>query len=237
MYARETGFSGPEILAFFSEYSLDVEPYPWEGGAPSRWMIFEDCLARFPVEQQKRIISHLLDYDGPMKYGPPPAADVERIREWLDEGPTPIISAALDTQHLNWTTVRNQWRKAAEAVRQDPAGAITAARTLVESVCLHVLSERGIEPPGDGDLTRLYRAASRACHLAPDQATDEHCRKLLGGCATAVNGVAGVRNAMGDAHGRGPGATEAEPRHARLAVNAAGTVALFLIESHLAEGE
>lgn len=86
MYSRETGFSGSQILEFFSQYSLDIEHYPWGGGAPSRWQIFEDCLARFEVDQQKRILSDLLAYDGRMSHGHPKQEDVDWIRRWLTEG-------------------------------------------------------------------------------------------------------------------------------------------------------
>jgi hypothetical protein len=81
------GMSGPEILNFFRSYSDTIEPYPYKGGEPwglpPRWKIFEDCLARFPLDLQQTIIQDLLDHRGPMKWGLPQAADIEQIREWL----------------------------------------------------------------------------------------------------------------------------------------------------------
>ncbi len=86
MFARDTGFSGPQILDFFSRYDINIESYP-TSGAPSRKQMFEDCLARFDKETQFRILVDLLSYDGPLKYGPPPAEDVEFVRDWLiDQG-------------------------------------------------------------------------------------------------------------------------------------------------------
>lgn len=84
MYARDTGFSGPEILEFFSQYLLDIEPYPWQGGAPSRHQILEDCLARFDVDQQKQLVRALLAYDGRLKYEQPEQEDKDFINAWLD---------------------------------------------------------------------------------------------------------------------------------------------------------
>lgn len=84
MYGSDTGLSGPELLQFFSQYSLDIESYPWEGGAPSRWQILEDCLSRFGVEDQRAIVADLLDYDGPIKHGRPKPEDVARVRSYLD---------------------------------------------------------------------------------------------------------------------------------------------------------
>ena len=59
MFARGSGFSGPQILDFFSQNSNSIESYSWSGRAPSRWLIFEDCLAQFDLVQ-KNIIRDLL---------------------------------------------------------------------------------------------------------------------------------------------------------------------------------
>lgn len=237
MFARDTGFSGPEIFDFFSQYSLEIGSYPWGGTSRSRAQMFEECLIRFDPGQQKRIISDLLDYEGPMKHGRPDATDVEKIRSWLGDGPTPIASFAAAAKTLTWSTVSQDWSKALTRIKDDPAGAITSARSLLESVCMHILDDREIPYDKDGDLQRLYRATSRALTLSPDQQAEGVFRQVLGGCVTVAIGLAGMRNRFSDAHGQGQGDAEAEVRHARLAVNAAGTIALFLIESHLAQGE
>jgi hypothetical protein len=88
MFARDTGFSGPQILDFFSRYDINIESYP-VSGAPSRKQMFEDCLARFDRETQLRIVSDLLDYDGPFKHNPPASESVDFVRSWLiDQGAT-----------------------------------------------------------------------------------------------------------------------------------------------------
>ncbi len=86
MFARMSGFSGPQILDFFSRYDINIESYP-SSGAPSRKQMFEDCLARFDRDLQLQILVDLLSYDGPMKHGPPSTEDVELVRGWLvDQG-------------------------------------------------------------------------------------------------------------------------------------------------------
>jgi hypothetical protein len=92
MFARATGFSGPQILDFFSRYDINIESYP-SSGAPSRKQMFEDCLARFDRETQLAIIADLLNYDGPFKHEAPEAEDVKFIRDWLiDQGVIPDTS-------------------------------------------------------------------------------------------------------------------------------------------------
>jgi len=84
-YAGNSGLSGPELVDFFRSYIPDLEPYPREGAPPGRYEILVDCLARLDLEEQKRAIRELLEYDGPMKHGQPRGADKARIREWLRE--------------------------------------------------------------------------------------------------------------------------------------------------------
>lgn len=101
MYAQARGFSGPQILDFFSRYSNDIETYPWGGGAPSRYLIFEDSRARFPLDQQRGIIRDLLAYDGPMSHGAPDPADVDAVRQWLGGEPGPLVQPTPETETLN----------------------------------------------------------------------------------------------------------------------------------------
>jgi hypothetical protein len=46
-----------------------------------------------------------------------------------------------------------------------------------------------------------------------------------------VNGLGTLRNKLGDAHGRPPGHGRPGARHATLAVNLAGAMAMFLVET------
>jgi hypothetical protein len=241
LFARDTGFSGPQILDFFSQYSNDIERYPWGGGAPSRWQIFEDCMARFDIDTQKRIIADLLVYNGPMSHGRPSPHDMQYIQAWIEEtgppAPTPLAVVPPPVTTLNWNYVNREWTKASGRVSSDPPGAVTSARTLLETVCRHILDVRGVQYALDGDLPRLYGLTAKALNLSPDQHQQHIVKRLLGACSTIANSLAALRNVYGDSHGRGIRDKEAEPRHARLAVNAACSLALFLMETHLAQAE
>jgi len=57
---------------------------------------------------------------------------------------------------------------------------------------------------------------------------------ILGGAMNLVNGIGTLRNRMSDAHGRGGKMpVKPLPRHASLAVNTAGAIATFLVETYL----
>jgi hypothetical protein len=130
------------------------------------------------------------------------------------------------------------WAKALERRESDPEGAITSARTLLETVCKHVLDEAGVAyEKGRTDLPDLYRLVAKELNLAPDQHTQDVFKQILGGVTSVVHGLGAMRNRLGDAHGQGKKPVRPGPRHAQLAVNLAGTAALFVIETWLAKSE
>ena len=125
--------------------------------------------------------------------------------------------------------VRAIWSKALERRTDDPEGAITMARSLLESVCKHVLDGAKIDYPEAADLPKLYGKASRELSLAPSQHTEKVFKQILGGCTAVVEGLGALRNKLSDAHGKGKLPVRPAPRHAELAVNLAGTMASFLV--------
>jgi hypothetical protein len=152
------------------------------------------------------------------------------------KAPTPLSEVPAPVPVVDWAWVNSAWHKADERVATDPDGALTSARTLLETVCIHIIEARThSEYRRDGDLQRLYKTTANLLKLSPDQQTEEMFKAVLGGCTAIANGLAGLRNEFSDSHGRGATDPPLHERHARLGVNAAGTVALFLVESYLAE--
>jgi hypothetical protein len=133
-------------------------------------------------------------------------------------------------------SVQSSWQKAIERIDSDPEGAITAARTLVESVCIHILEKGGVELDEKWDLSRLYKESASLLHLAPEQHKEEIFKQILGGCSTVVNGLASMRNKLGDAHGKKRNYVKPTSRHATLAVNLGGALATFLITTYEEKG-
>jgi hypothetical protein len=130
--------------------------------------------------------------------------------------------------NLEATHIHELWSKALARRADDPEGAITAARTLLESVCKLILDEAGETYPEDAELPKLYSQAAKRLSLAPSQHTEQVFKQILGACQTIVEGVGAVRNRLSDAHGRGKKPVRPSPRHAELVVNLAGTMAVFL---------
>lgn len=236
MFARETGFSGPEIHSIFAEHTDALGPYQgWGGGSQSRWQIFEAGLHSLPLQQQRALLLELCDYDGSVRHGMPASARIEKLRSLLLADGTPGAVAAGEglTKLADWQAVTKSWTTALSKVTTDPDGAITATRTTLESICKHICDERSVTYEDSWDLARLYKAAAAAMEVSPDQHTEQIIKQILSGAATVVGGLAGMRNALSDAHGRGKGSVGPAPRHAKLAVNVGFAIAGFLIETHI----
>ncbi len=137
------------------------------------------------------------------------------------------ISDAL--QQFDQDNVHRVWSRALERKNRDPEGAITSARTLLESVCKHILDACAIEYPKNVELHQLYSLTAKELNLSPDQHSEKIFKQILGGCSGIVTGLGSLRNTLGDAHGQGRRPVKPAPRHAELAVNLAGAVALFLV--------
>lgn len=142
------------------------------------------------------------------------------------------VSDAL--QSFDAEGVHTVWTKAMSRRFSDPEGAITVARTLLETVCKRICDENGVTYADKDDLPKLYSLAAASLNLAPSQHAEEPIKAILGGAMNLVNGIGTLRNRLSDAHGRGgPLPVKPSPRHASLAVNMAGTMATFLVETHL----
>ena len=137
-----------------------------------------------------------------------------------------VVSAI---QTLSSETVHSAWLRAMERRSDDPEAALTAARTLLETVCKHILDDRNVSYSDEVDLPRLYRLTAESLSIAPSQHTERVFKQILGGCTAVVEGLGSLRNKLGDAHGKGRLPVRPSPRHAELAVNLAGAMATFLV--------
>lgn len=123
------------------------------------------------------------------------------------------------------------------AIETDPALAIGTAKELVESCCKTILAARQATADRNADLPQLIKATMKELKLVPDDVPDTArgavtIRRMLSNLSTIVSGLAEMRNLYGSGHGRPGTAKGLSPRHAKLAAGAAGTLAVFLFETH-----
>lgn len=141
-----------------------------------------------------------------------------------------IITETL-SGNVNAQYIQEAWTKSLERRESDPEGAITIARTLLESVCKFIMDHEGVKYEDKWEMPQLYKGAQAVLNLSPDNHTEDIFKQILGGCTSVVNGLGSLRNKHSDAHGRSHKVPKPSKRHAQLAVNLAGTMAVFLFDS------
>lgn len=123
------------------------------------------------------------------------------------------------------------------AIDSDPALAIGTAKELVESCCRTILVRLGKDLPKGVDLGRLVGAAAAALDLTPTDIPEQAkasatIKRVLGNLAQITQGLAELRNEYGTGHGKVAGRRGLQARHARLAVGASSTLAVFFLETY-----
>ena len=151
----------------------------------------------------------------------------------LEAGGTAPVTEIFGSTTLSLPNVKADFERALSSIESDPGGAITSACSTLESVAKSILDGLGKPYPKNQSIQPLVFATLRELTLAPDQYSEAEIKRILGGLVNTPAGIGVLRTKYGDAHGRGTEFTELLPRHARLAVNAASTIGLFLLETYL----
>lgn len=132
-------------------------------------------------------------------------------------------------------TLDRHLKRIQKSVGDDAEAAIGSCKELVESVLKQVLDAGDVSYSKGDDLPRLFKAAAKALELSKsavesDTKGSDAVTGLLRGLVATVQSLGELRNTVGTGHGRS-NPSAAEPRHARLALNAAVTVTEFLFDA------
>jgi hypothetical protein len=148
-------------------------------------------------------------------------------------GPSRSLAEQLKTSGIEALT--QEYERAYKAIETDPPAAVTAACAILETVCKTFLEAEGHPLPGKQVIGMLWPETAKHLRLQPGQLADDDLKRILQGLSSIADGVAAIRTHEGSAHGRS-GHEPAKryrllPRHARLAVHAAHTMAMFVLET------
>jgi hypothetical protein len=134
--------------------------------------------------------------------------------------------------------IEEQVKGIERAVVENPGLAFDLAKTLIESACRTILTERGVAFDPNDELPKLFKVATQQLPFLPPSASGESdARKslvqTLSGLSTAVQGVCELRNACGFAsHGSDGRRPAMETVQALLAASAADAIIGFLHRVH-----
>ena len=123
------------------------------------------------------------------------------------------------------------------SIESSPHISIGLAKELIETCCKSILNKRGEIYDKNWDLPKLMKETTKLLKLTPDDIPNEvkaadSIKKILGSLSSVVQGIGEVRNEYGSGHGKDGKFKGLQPRHAKLAVGAASTLAIYLLETH-----
>jgi hypothetical protein len=188
------------------------------------------------VEKLMRFIEQEVDFANPQS---------QRLLECLQQDGWQIVSNrivlvehsvdALITSMLRGQpidTIQREWDRAKLSVVSDSADALTAASSMIEATYKFILHDMRHSLPSNQEMRGLSKTVHPLLHISPDQEADEDFRALFQGTISIAQSVGSLRTKIGDAHGASPTRGQPLARHARLAVNVAGAVCIFLLETY-----
>lgn len=112
----------------------------------------------------------------------------------------------------------------------DYSGAITSARSLIESVLLFLYKEvYGEEIKYDGNLQNLFNLVQKQLRFAQPQSTNDLLRNLTEELVQIISAISSLRNKTGDAHGHINNLEKPTRAQAVLIVNSAYSFAEFML--------
>jgi len=148
-------------------------------------------------------------------------------------GGTGIPSKSLKEmlESRDFIAVDAEFQRAIDSVESDPATGITAACSIIEALCKVYIEDEDLEMPAKQNIKNLWKVVSKSLGLDPREIADQDITRILSGFTSVIDGIGALRTHTSSAHGRGRNAYRLEPRHARLAINAAHTLVSFVLET------
>lgn len=158
-------------------------------------------------------------------------------RQLVDGAQAHLDEASRVAERLSGHYIAQQVRRLRDAVEGDPELAIGTAKEFLETLCKTILSERGLVVAKNEDLPALVRTTIKSLPVVPaaianHSQSEKTITVLLGSLASVGHQLAEMRNQFGTGHGRATQHVGLHRRHAKLAVGAAATLAVFLYECH-----
>ena len=124
-----------------------------------------------------------------------------------------------------------EFNRALSNFETNPRESVSAASNILESIFKIYIDSELLDMPAKKDIQNLWKIVKN--HLGFDQSAveDKDLQRILSGLISIVDGIGSLRTHASSAHGAGKKIYNLEPRHVRLAVHSAHTIALFVLES------
>ncbi|GHA34344.1 abortive infection family protein [Photobacterium aphoticum] len=144
-----------------------------------------------------------------------------------------IASKSLESliKEFNFPAIEQEFYRAVTKANTEPREAVSAACNILESIFKIFIHEENLPTPQKQDLQGLWKVVRKELGFDPSKLQDDDLKKILSGAFSVVDGIGAFRTHASSAHGEGKKTYNITPRHAKLAINSAHTIAQFILET------
>lgn len=148
-----------------------------------------------------------------------------------DGGAAPSKSLGELIKGLDIPSIDAEFTRALANVNSEPREAVSAACNILESIFKTYIADEGLPNPKKQDLQNVWKIVRADLGFDPNLVQDDDLKRILSGILSVVDGIGAFRTHASSAHGQGRITYNLKPRHARLAIHSAHTIALFVLET------
>jgi hypothetical protein len=128
-------------------------------------------------------------------------------------------------------SIEAEFTRALANVNSEPRESVSAACNILESIFKVYIADEELDKPQKQDLQNVWKVVRGDLGFDPKLVQDDDLKKVLSGILSIVDGIGAFRTHASSAHGEGRIMYKLKPRHARLAVHSAHTIAMFVLET------
>lgn len=134
-------------------------------------------------------------------------------------------------KNRNVESINREFDRAIKNLNTNPLDAISSACNILESILKVYILEKGLELPNTQILKELWKVVKEDFKFGLSKLGQDDLQKINSGITSIIDGIASIRTHESSAHGGGPESYIPEVRQARLVVNAAHSLAVYILET------
>ena len=201
------------------------------------------------LEVLGRIIQHYMDQTPPVSFFDDSPSRIEegqerikaalaqnqlsyRLNGYITQAGSTLISKTLEDylKSGDFSSIEKEFERAVEHIQTDPHASVTAACSIIESALKIYIERFDLVAPKTLNVMPLWGVVQPHLSLNADATLAEDQHKVLKGISSIIDGVGAFRSHIGSAHGRGSSPPSIVVAEARLVVNVAHTLVVFIME-------
>jgi hypothetical protein len=128
-------------------------------------------------------------------------------------------------------SIEAEFTRALANVNSEPRESVSAACNILESIFKVYIADEQLDRPQKQDLQNVWKVVRGDLGFDPKLVQDDDLKKVLSGILSIVDGIGAFRTHASSAHGEGRVIYKLKPRHARLSIHSAHTIAMFVLET------